>query len=44
MDYDKVLRAMLDRYLEADEGQIVDFLCDNMVQETITSDEFKTPL
>ena len=41
MDYDEVLRAMLDRYPEADESQIVDFLCDNMVLETITNDEFK---
>ena len=41
MDYDKVLRAMLDRYPEADEDQVVDFLCDNMVEETITADEFK---
>lgn len=41
MDYDKVLRAMLDRYPEADEDQVVDFLCDNMVLETITFHEFK---
>lgn len=41
MDYDNVLRAMLDRYTDIDDSQIVDFLCDNMVQETITCDEFK---
>ena len=41
MDYDKVLRAMLDRYPEADEDRIIDFLCDNMVQEPITFHEFK---
>lgn len=40
MDYDKVLRAMLDRYTDVDESQIVDFLCDNMVQESITEGEF----
>lgn len=41
MDYDEVLRAMLDRYPEDADDQIVDFLCDNMVQEMITAYEFK---
>ena len=40
MTYDEVLRAMLDRYPEFDEDDIVDFLCDNMAQDTIPDGEF----
>ena len=41
MDYDNVLRAMLDRYPTVDEDYITDFLCENMTQDEVTIDEFK---